>query len=548
MSNDKSPTYNIGGVPPYGWTGTPGYNPFQAPTGDETFGEVALYERLDWSGGLDADAAKLQLQNPPFLGVGSTAGRIPSVMAADSIAGLPHRILRGYMRRFDANPASANNASDPVKSFAARLFFMWNPPSIQRKYSSFEDIQSFLNPTNQANGPLDNADTQPFLKTDLSFELFFDRQEEVARFPDHPGVLVDLAVFDLLSRGGSPAGQVTSKELSNFDSSGNVTGTVAGPSSTSLLFNPNIKIAVIFSPYIVYFGNLTDVMANFEKFSHRMTPTRMTLYLSMRLYALGNLSQLRAADLAAVSASASAAAVAAGLPKDVDPSVVTAQTGQQKDRLNIQGARDAMSWGEHWMKGGITPDGIMYNSNTSLRCLHAEDDSYDHPETNIPVAFDCSSFVARCFCVMGWGSSLGITPCSDTNGFEAAAKNKPDAWYVLNMRDRMNQYGQGASGPIMDLVGGQLRAGDCILRSGTGSNGHIAFIHAVLDPGQKYEILHTNATSTPVHIDTYDLRTILQNYTHLLRAEPIRLVKPVVDTTGNAASGNSVLLAARRGR
>jgi hypothetical protein len=72
MTNEKSPTYNIGGVPPYGWTGTPGYNPFQVPSKDEAFGEVALYERLDWTGGVETTADKKQLQNPPFIGIGST--------------------------------------------------------------------------------------------------------------------------------------------------------------------------------------------------------------------------------------------------------------------------------------------------------------------------------------------------------------------------------------------------------------------------------------------------------------------------------------------
>jgi hypothetical protein len=60
---------------------------------------------------------------------------------------------------------------------------------------------------------VDNKKTKPYLQTDVGFQLHFDRQEEVSRFPDHPGVLVDLAVFDLLAQGGSPAGQSTTQNL-----------------------------------------------------------------------------------------------------------------------------------------------------------------------------------------------------------------------------------------------------------------------------------------------------------------------------------------------
>jgi hypothetical protein len=377
--SDRSPSYNIGGAPPYGWTGTPGYNPFQAPSEKETFGEVALYERMDRTGGVTADAAQKELQNPPFIGVGSTSARVPGHMANSSNPAIPHRILRGYMRRFDTNPASTDNASDPSKSYKARLFFMWNPQFIERTYAALEDIQQFLNLTNQANGPVNNEDTQPYLKTEVGFSLVFDRQEEVNRFPNHPGCLVDLAVFDLLSRGGSPAGQMTKEALKALDDAG---GTVAGgPSSKSLIFNPGIKIAVIFSPYIVYFGNIIDVRATFEKFSHRMTPTRMTLDLKMRLYAFGSLNQLKASDQAAVSSSASAAAYQAGPLGAVDPTTVTAKSQDEKDRLNIQGARDAMSWGEHWI-------GKVNYEAGATRCANAGADSYDKPDSNIPLAFD----------------------------------------------------------------------------------------------------------------------------------------------------------------
>jgi hypothetical protein len=285
-------------------------------------------------------------------------------MASDNTA-IPHRILRGYIRRYDINPASQRNSADSAKSFNARLFFMWNPEVIERKYASLPDVQEFLNLTNAPNGPVDNKKTKPFLQTDVNFQLFFDRQEEVTRFPDHPGVLVDLAVFDLLAQGGSPVGQATTRTLPT-------TATDLSPPSETLAFDPTIMIAVIFSPYLVYFGTLTDVRVVFQKFSHRMTPTRMEVDLSMRLHAFSSLSELRAEDQGSVSASAAAAAHKASSLGEVDPSLVTAATDQDKDRLNIQGATDAMSWGENWMAGRVTPAGVMYNSGGHPLCRGRE--------------------------------------------------------------------------------------------------------------------------------------------------------------------------------
>jgi hypothetical protein len=531
MTNEKSPTYNIGGVPPYGWSGTPGFNPFQVPNDNETFGEVALYERLDWTNGvnvapggpawLQAGAAKKELQNPPFLGVGSTLaggsnGRTPGFMGDDAA----HRILRGYIRRYDINPASKDNAADAAQSYNSRLYFMWNPEVIERKYAALADLQNFLNLTNSASGPVDNKKTKPYLQTDVGFQLHFDRQEEVSRFKDHPGVLIDLAVFDLLAQGGSPAGQSTTQSLPTDQ-------TDLAPPSQSLAFDPTVMIAVIFSPYLVYFGTLTDVQVTFLKFSHRMTPTRMDVNLSMRLHAFGDLAELRASDQGSVSASASAAAHKASPLGEVDPGLVSAKTDQDKDRLNIQGAVDAMSWGENWMAGRVTPSGVMYDSGAA-RCAGAEKDSYDNPASNIPSGMDCSSFVSRSFCVIGWGGPLGINPCTDTNGYEAAIKGNPDAWYVYwfgNELARARNNGDSTAA-VATVLADQLRPGDCILRSGSGPNGHIAFIHAVLDKGNKYELLHTNKTGTPVHTESYDFQFLLNHYTHLLRAQPIKLVKP----------------------
>jgi hypothetical protein len=99
--------------------------------------------------------------------------------------------------------------------------------------------------------------------------LFFDRQSE-AQDPEHPGVLVDMEYFDLVVRNVVP-GDNTNGQL---------------PDNGVMMVNPR-DITVIFSPTLTVQGRPTNASVVYEKFTHRMTPTRMRIDLTMRVVYLG---------------------------------------------------------------------------------------------------------------------------------------------------------------------------------------------------------------------------------------------------------------------
>lgn len=194
-----------------------------------------------------------RLSNPPFLT--GAAGRISPVLK-DS--GVP-RILRGYIRR-------ANYDDEVSKS---RLYFMFNPETIQRDYVSYLD-QAALDPFNTVFGSANDVAPPSFLN--FRFELFFDRQDEVAQDMEHPGVFVDYQFFDLVVRNVIP----TSPNASNNQL----------PDNGVMMVNPR-DITVVFSPQITVQGRPINASVSFEKFSHRMTPIRMRISLEMRVVYIG---------------------------------------------------------------------------------------------------------------------------------------------------------------------------------------------------------------------------------------------------------------------
>lgn len=194
-----------------------------------------------------------QYSNPPFLT--GAAGRVSPVLQND---GVP-RILRGYIRR-------ANYDDEASK---ARLYFMFNPETITRDYVSYLD-QAALDPFNTVFGS-DNLVAPPsFLN--FRFELFFDRQDEISQDMNHPGVFVDYQFFDLVVRNVIPT------------SPNAVNNTL--PDNGVMMVNPR-DITVVFSPQITVQGRPINATVSFEKFSHRMTPTRMRISLEMRVIYIG---------------------------------------------------------------------------------------------------------------------------------------------------------------------------------------------------------------------------------------------------------------------
>lgn len=217
--------------------------------------QTAAYEWLDSA---PAGSTTRWFTNPPFLS--SEAGRLLTGQRALDSAGnqVPARILRGFIRR-----AQVNVADHPSQ---CRLYFMYNPAEIVRDYVSYLD-QGALDPFNTVYQSGNLVAPPSFM--DFSFELFFDRQAEAAS-ADHPGVMVDQEYFDLVVRNVIPGD----------DTSGGL------PDNGLLMVNPK-DITVVFSPQLSVQGRPTSAKIIYEKFTHRMTPTRMRIGLTMRVVYFG---------------------------------------------------------------------------------------------------------------------------------------------------------------------------------------------------------------------------------------------------------------------
>jgi hypothetical protein len=107
---------------------------------------------------------------------------------------------------------------------------------------------------------------------DFGFELLFDRHIEVSSSHTHPGTKVDYDFFDLVVRGVFP----------NTTSSGNVV-----PDNGVMMVNPS-NLTVVFGKYLAVRGRAYSASVRFEKFNHRMTPTRMSISISMKAFYVGS--------------------------------------------------------------------------------------------------------------------------------------------------------------------------------------------------------------------------------------------------------------------
>lgn len=176
------------------------------------------------------------------------------------IEGPNKNIVRGYIRRSDIDP------SDPTSRY--RLYFMFNPEQIERNYMAYLDQQA-LDPYNNLFGS-NNMSAPPGI-LDFTFDLLFDRQLEVAGDARHPGTKVDYDYFDIVVRGVIP-------DINNNGSS--------IPDNGVMMVNPR-NIAVIFSRDLAVHGRPYNSYVRFEKFSHRMTPTRMVVSITMKAFYVG---------------------------------------------------------------------------------------------------------------------------------------------------------------------------------------------------------------------------------------------------------------------
>lgn len=244
---------------PYGFTGAAPYNLADVPSrwaANNALSPEQLTKRLayEW---LNSHEIGGNYSNPPF--TSGAAGRLHPILQSQ-------RITRGYIRRaqYEKDDATSNS----------RLYFMFNPETIVRDYVSYLD-QAALDPFNTVYGSNNLVAPPSFMN--FRFDLFFDRQDEVAQDIDNPGVFADYQFFDLVVRNVIP-------------SDPNAVSTTL-PDNGVMMVNPR-DITVVFSPQITVQGRPINAQVVFEKFSHRMTPIRMRIALEMRVVYIGPMRKM----------------------------------------------------------------------------------------------------------------------------------------------------------------------------------------------------------------------------------------------------------------
>ena len=366
----------------YGWSSSPQYNRADIPTGlmnrpanltQEQFMQQFAYEWYQ-SSQINAEGQyQWEFSNPPF--VSGAAGRLHPALA--NASGAPARILRGYIRR-------AQTDADQISR--ARLYFMWNPEAITRDYVSYLE-QGALDPFNTVyqSGNL----VAPPSILDFSFELFFDRQEEATDL-NHPGVFVDYQFFDMVVRNVYPSDP---NQVSN-----------TLPDNGVMMVNPR-DITVVFSPQLTVQGRPLNARVTFERFTHRMTPTRMRIALTMRAVYMGPVKDI-------TEYVAETFAPEASVPfgeAEVRESLLTFTDIEQAEQSSGDGTAPAgytdqstfASSGNtgvraaalDWAKGHVVQGQTRYNDNGSARY-------------NLPSSADCSGLVVAAYKGIGLGEQV----------------------------------------------------------------------------------------------------------------------------------------------
>ena len=486
----------------YGWTGSPGYNRADVPTAlmqqpsnitADQFLQQFAYEWFQ-TGDIANSLTKFGgtgFSNPPF--VGGAAGRlIPSLRSADG--GTP-RILRGYIRR-----AQYEATEDASRS---RLYFMYNPETITRDYVSYLD-QGALDPFNTVyqSGNL----VAPPSVLDFNFELFFDRQEE-AQQVDHPGVYVDYQYFDLVVRNVVPsAADQTSNTL---------------PDNGVMMVNPR-DITVVFSPQFTVQGRPLNAQVSFERFTHRMVPTRMRIALTMRAVYMGpvkDMTEYRAEVFQAEKAvplneykapdyiwnfiqleDARTANKDNTAATATTPTTATDTTGSGQANFDDQTdlAGDANMRARHAaaaMANSMVTAGTQYSGATSGSARY-----------NLPISADCSGLVTEAYIRLGLGDAMGWSghPGTETILDNLNANGWKNATFIPN-------------GPGMWP---QLDYGDLLIRKKTSAKqGHIKFFLG-LNGNTVHGFAANSSTSRPQVGDSFSTVGDHADYYGAIRPRP----------------------------
>lgn len=534
-------TSGLMGDAPLEWEGTPKYRNDWLPKNTMFPAESFSYERIDWQILVQqADTLSMSphtLSNPPFMGVGSRIFpglETPSWMKDK--AGNPTRIMRGYLRCQTLNP------SDP-RSYA-RLYFMWNPSEFVRNYLTAIQDSGTLDPLGGLGQLQPSEMKQNPAFTSVSFALFFDRQTETATIKDHPGVLVDLQVFDALGRvtgvGTMPSASVNDYSLGEvlsgqwvLDAIANTQTPEAQAGSSGIFFDSQVPVALILSPTLAFAGHIVEAKVTFDKFTSRMTPVWMTIEVTMNLYTFGTAveNQTNPSSFGAASD-----------PSAFDPNIP--RTSTAADSANRAGKQAAVNWALQWV-------GTPYSGASGPRAAGA-------PCNNESFQSDCSSFVNRAYAYVGWtdelflGSKTQICSAGGPNSAKiidtALAHNKPgDVWATYTFGKK-----QGSTGSDSAALR-SMQPGDILIRKG--SPGHVNMFVGFAstpptDPGEVlgakiFKFVH----STPPNVKevTYTGRTVVANYQHILKPQPNKATN-VIGAVGQPSIGSIINDATGGGR
>ena len=376
--------------------------------------------------------------NPPFSS--DAAGRLISTIHARGFeSGQAARILRGFIRRAETD------AADPLST--GRLYFMYNPTIISRDYVSYLD-QGALDPFNTV-FQSENLVAPPSM-LNFTFELFFDRQDE-ARDPENPGVLVDMEFFDMVVRNVIP--DATLQVM---------------PDNGVMMVNPR-DITVVFSPEITVQGRPLNASVVFEKFTHRMIPTRMRIQLTMRVIYWG--PQREASSYTAEQGVATArvgytattdntyAFTFAQLESTATGDVINEMIDTQLGFINTANATSTT--GAAGSSGALNYAIQQWNANGTKYSKERRDELWTYA--------DCSSLV--------WGGFNGVNQAA-TLGW--STKSAPSTWAMHEgfISSTAVQKIWGFDGDTDKNAGCQkMQVGDIIYRVGGGAgDDHVAFV------------------------------------------------------------------------
>jgi hypothetical protein len=418
----------------YGWSTAPPYTRADVPTAlmerpaNITSDQLAQQFAYEW---FQSGESSMGLSNPPF--VSGAAGRL--LPGLNEGSGGPARILRGYIRRSQYEVGDAKSR--------ARLYFMYNPEIISRDYVSYLD-QGALDPFNTVyqSGNL----VAPPSILDFSFDLFFDRQEEATQ-KSHPGVFVDYQFFDLVVRNVVPTDvNATSNTL---------------PDNGVMMVNPR-NITVVFSPQLTVEGRPLNARVTFEKFTHRMTPIRMRISLTMRAVYMGPIKDMTEYRAEVFQAEAS---------------IPTGEVFNPPYIWNMEGLQEAQ---EAW---AADPTGAGSSTNTSTQNYgsqqsfantnngQARKNALDYAKAhiiegttryasegsglgrnNLPTSAECSGLITGCYKAVGLADGMGWSDLPGT--------------HVIISRLNSSNYKNAQKFSYDDIYAGKLQYGDIIIRPG----------------------------------------------------------------------------------